>query len=538
MSEVKKEGRTEEEVEGDFEVVISIPEKKVGVDIPEDKIKALVELLDNLKWSKKTLLRYISTALRLRKLEKEYGKSFTALIKEYEKLSKEEVKIRYSIQQLLEKRNKIEEDLRLYMDQYNLTLEMVKRVASIIEELRKNGLNIEDLSKAVRVVNEFRKQGYDVEKIVSLISEFEELSKESERLKKEVEESRESLKKYLEERELLDKKLKEDYRLVKGLEDLKNEIDRLNMEKDKILLEISNYRRELEERKKELEELIGAKFEIAELKRILNEKKIELDSINKNIEVLRTELSELMGVENSTREIISKQKELSKKLEILEKEIKEKEEYGELLDGEIAAAYSILKLLQDPEGGTIEDLEALSHHINRLIKIKRGETIAQKPLEPYFLEKTRKALTDLIMPYIKKDFVPRWVFERVEKELKALSEKRVLLEEEIASLRRSIETRSKVEVPKPIERKEETSSILTAISEDGVVSELKTVSEGKKAKITCIYCKEHTLINLPTDDELEELASNKFKLRFKCGKCSKTYDLSPEIILRKVRGEV
>lgn len=538
MTEIEEKRLEEGRPEENFEIVIAVPESGVGIDIPRDKMKALIDLLDSLKWNKKMLLRYISIALRLRRLEKEYGKSFTILVKEYEKLSREEVKTRYSIQQLLEKRKKIEEDLRLYMDQYNITLDIVRKVAKIIEGLKELGLDIEDLNKALKIMKELKNHGYDIERILSSISDHESLSTENDRLRRQIQESREALEKIISEKEDLEKKLRESYGLVRGLEDLKNEVERLTAERERIFQQLSQYENKLEMVKKELEIFTGGKLEMEELDRALSEKKIELEDISRRVEELRTELSELIGVEKSTREIISKQKELSKRLELLEKEVQEKEKYGELLDGEIAAAYSILKLLQDPEGGGLEDLESLSQHIQRMIKIKRGETIAQKPLEPYFLEKTRKTLVDLIMPYVKKDFVPRWVFERVERELKALSEKRVLLEEEIASLKRSIEAKSKIEASRSVERKEEEAQkILTAISEEGIINDLKTLMEGKKARITCIYCGEYTLTNLPKDEELKELASKNWRLRFRCGRCGKTYDLPPEAILKKVRGE-
>ncbi len=538
-SEVKRGASLEKSTDEEFEVIIAVPEaEEAEIGLSKDKVRELVDLLDSIGWDKKTLKRYVSHALRLRRLEKEYGKKFNILVREYEKLSREEVKTRYAIEQLLEKRRKMEEDLKLYMEQYNITLESIKKTTSILEELKKNGLSLEDLDQATRFLKQLKNQGYDIQKIISLLSRYEDLSKELEKTDKELLEAREALQKLVEERKNLDNLLKEEYGLVEGLKNLRNEVDRLATERETLSNEISRYLEEVNKLKKELEDLTNIKFDLDEVTRILQERKNELESLDRKIEELRNELSELIGVEASTREILSKQKELLEKLDSLEKNIREKESYAELLDGEMAAAYSILRILQDPEGGSIEDLELLSQHLQKLIKVKKGEALAQKPLEPYFLERVRKTLIDLIMPYLKKDFVPRWVFERVEKELKMLSEKRITLEEEIASLRRSIEEKSRIEIPRPSEeKKSEVQNFLTAVSPEGAVTELKTVIEGKRARITCIYCKEATIVNLPSESELEEISSKNWRLRFKCSKCSKTYDIPADIILKRIRGE-
>lgn len=536
----EKARRREDNTSGEeFEVVIAIPEPmKIELGLPEDKVKELIELLDSLKWDKKTFQRYVTHALRLRKLEKEHRKTYSVLVKDYEKLTREEVKSRYAIQQLLEKRRKIEEDLKLYMEQYNLTLETVKKVVSIMEELRKNGLELEDLQRAMKFLKHVKDQAYDVGKIISQVSQHENLSQELKRLESELAEARESLEKIRHERETLDVLLREEYGLIEGLKNLKNDIERFSSERDRIYSELSGYREEVDKLKKEIEELTNIKFDIGRVNHLLQEKKNELEDLNKKVEELKHELSELIGVGASTREILSKQRELLEKVEALEKEIKNKESLIDLLDGEMAAAYSVLKLLQDPEGGAVEDLELLSQHLQKVIRVKKGEALAQKPLEPYFLERVRKTLIDLVMPYLKKDFVPRWVFERVEKELKLLSEKRISLEEEIASLRRSIEEKSRVEAVKQVEEKKvEAQSNLVAVSQDGQVSELKSLSEVRRARITCVFCREANIVALPSETELEELSSKNMKLRFKCSKCGKTYDFPPDVILKKVRGE-
>lgn len=527
----------DKDVGEEFEIIIAIPEAEPKPHIPANKLKDLIDLLDSLKWNRRTLLRYISSALRLRRLEKEYGRSFTTLVKDYERLSKEEVKLKYSIQQLHERRRKIEEDLKLYMEQHSLTLEAVKRTAAIADELRRSGLELGDLEKALKVIVELKGLGFDANRVTTLLSKYDSLSSQVKRLEDTIEEKKAELRRIESERERLSLKLKEEYGYVMELEKLSGELERLRVEKEALLGDLTSSREELERVRKDIESLLKAKFEISDLDTIIGDKRNMAAEMERKIEELKTELSELLEVDRSVREIISKRKELTERLEALEKEIREREEYLGLLEGELAAAYSVLRLLQDPEGGTLEDLESLHQHIGRLIKIRKGEAIAQRPLEPYFLEKARKALIDLVMPHIKKDFVPRWAFERVEKELKTLSEKRVMLEEEIASLRRMLEAREKPEEPRAVERKEEVPlPALIAVSPDGVVESLKTLIGKRKARITCIYCGEHVVTDLPSDEELESLVSRRWRLRFRCERCGKVYDIQPEAILRKVRG--
>jgi len=527
----------------EFEVVIAIPEKKeeLVIGLPREKIQQLIEIIDSLKWDKKTLIRYINYAIRLRKLEKEYGKSYHSLLREYEKLTKEEVKTRYMIQQLQEKRKRIEEDLSIYMSQYNLTLESVKKISSLLEALREHGLRLEELEKIVRVLQEFRQNNYDVDKIISIISKYEDLSKKMDELNREVSKAEEELRRLQLEKNSLQEIVQKTYGHIKNLEELEEAVKRLSEERSNLFQEISKYREDVDSLRREIEELTKMKFDISEVNKFLEKKRSELSSIEAEIGELKKTLSKLLQVSESIEEIIAKHEELSQNLRKLQNQIEEKEKYLELLENEMAAAYSILRLLQDPEGGTVEDLETLAQYIQKLIKIKRGEAIAQKSLEPYFLEKTRRLIVDLIMPYVKKDFVPKWVFERIERELKNLNEKRVMLEEEVASLRRVLEEKSRGTGPTPAPSLEvkpsETRVELQAIASDGSLRELETIGKGRKARITCIHCKQSTVVALPSEEELEKLSSGNFKLRFKCSGCSKTYDVSPDSILKRIRGE-
>lgn len=543
MSEVLSEGQDKlaGKTEDEFEIVVEVPERKeVGAPpgIPSEKLEALVELLEALKWDKKRLKRYVNQALRLRKLEREYGKSYVALVREYEKLTREEVKLQYSISQLLEKRKRVEEDLQLYMEQHRLTLELVRRMASILDALRKRGLEVEDLEKAVKVLEGFKELGHVPEKIISFLEKHGKVTEELARLEEEEDKKRKMIDELSQKFEELDRELKESYGLVEGLKVLKDEVRRLEEDKKRLEEELELLRGEAEKLREEVERLVGVKADVEEVNREITKRSEEAEKLREEVEKLKDEISELLEVRGSAEDAKTRLQELLSQIERLEERIEEKKSYAELLDGELAAAHTILRLFADPQGAGAEDLEILSQHIQRLAKVKRGEALAQRPLEPYFLEKMRKTIIDLIMPYLKKDFVPRWVFERLERELRTLNEKRVALEEEIASLRRSLEARHKVEVTRLPEekRKEEGEEALTSLTPEGEEERLKTLDEGKRAKIICIHCREATLTRLPTQEELEELSSKNWRLRFTCPKCGKSYEIDPDTILRKLRG--
>ena len=172
----------------DFEIIVAVPEEVEEIELPREKLKALIELLDTLNWDKRKLKRYVNAALRLRRLERERGKSYLSLFREYEKLSKEEVKLQYSISQLREKREKIEEDLRLYMEQHKLTLELVGRVASLISALEERGLGLEDLERGLNILENLKASGYDVDKLLEELSRHRRLSEEIGELETEVDE--------------------------------------------------------------------------------------------------------------------------------------------------------------------------------------------------------------------------------------------------------------------------------------------------------------------------------------------------------------
>jgi len=526
----------------DFEVIVATPEEKeVRTELPREKVEALLELLDSLGWDKRKLKRYINAALRLRRLERERGKSYLSLIREYEKLSKEEVKLQYSISQLKEKREKIEEDLKLYMEQHELTLELVGKIAALISAMRERGLKLDDLEKGVNVLENFNAMGYDARRVAEELSKYRNLLEELETVRGEVERMRAELGKLEEEKRALEEEIKETHGIMGGLEGLKGELERLGEERARVLEELERMKAEAERLRAEIAKLTGIRGSIEEVEVRLGEMRGKLERLIGEEAQLKREIGELMGVRGEAEEIRRKMEEARTELERLEKAVEEKKAYVDLLEGEMEAAYAMLRLFTDPQGADSEDLESLAQQLQTLAKVKRGEISVLRPLEPHLLEKARESIISLLMPYIRKELVPRKAFEKIENELKRLNEKRLALEEEVASLRRALELKRRIEVVSRPALKEQGEEIeasiegVVAVAPDGEVESLKTLSQGRRVRVTCPYCRNSSVRRIPVEDELEELASKRWRLRFSCESCGRFFEVDADAVLRRLK---
>lgn len=175
----------------------------------------------------------------------------------------------------------------------------------------------------------------------------------------------------------------------------------------------------------------------------------------------------------------------------------------------------------------MEDLEPLVTHLQRVLKIKRGELPALKPLEPHILNKVKEDLVSLIIPYVRGEFVPKKAFDQLEREVKRLREEREALMEELESLRKLVEART------PATPAEQPKLPLEAITPSGEVVGLKTLDRGRRFRIKCPSCGEISVAVSPATEELEELASKGYRLRFTC-RCGKTIIIPPDVLLKKL----
>lgn len=510
----------------DFELIVA-ESPQIETPIPREKLISFIKLAEDLGWNKARIKRYVTMALRLREIEKRYGKSYAALVKSYEKLVSDEVRLRYSIEQLMEKRRQMEEDFRLYMEQYKLTLEAVQSVGKLVEALRMRGLDLADLEKALKALGLMKEAGYDVEEIVNRLKNIESYEASIKELEKAIKEMGRSLEEVENEKKRLLKEVEEIHGVSGDLEDLKKAREALEESVKQAEAELNEVSKKLESARSELEALLGYRASFEETRKMLDELKSEADRLRGERDSLQNEVAQLLGSRADIEEIRKKLEVERERLAAIEKEIGDRQSYLEILEGELAAAYSILKLFTESGDIDVEDLEPLVTHLQRVVKIKRGELPALKPLEPHILSKVKEDLASLIMPYLRGEFVPKKAFDQLEKEAKRLREENGALKEELESLRKLVEAKppaAPAEHPKPL---------LEAIAPSGEVVELKTLDRGKRFRIKCPSCGEISVVVSPAAEELEELGSKGCKLRFTCG-CGKSIIVPPDVLLKKL----
>jgi len=509
-----------------FEVVVA-ETPRIEIAIPREKLLSFIKLAEELGWSKARIKRYITTALRLRELERRYGKSYAALVKSYEKLVADEVKLKYSIEQLMEKRRQMEEDLKLYMEQYKLTLEAVQSVGRLVGDLRARGLDLGDLEKALRALNFMKEAGYDVEEILNRLKNIESYESSIKELESAIEEMGRNLENLESEKKRLLKEIEEIHGIAGDLEDLKRAREALEESIKQAEAELYDVSRRLESTRSELDALLGYKASIEELRRMIKEFESEVERLRAERDSLRSEVAQLIGARANIEEIRRRMEEEQGRLAALEKEIENRQSYLEILEGELAAAYSILKLFAEPGAIDAEDLEPLVTHLQRILKIKRGELPALKPLEPHLLNKIREELVSLIIPYVRGEFAPKKAFDQLEKEVRRLREEKEALEEELSSLRKLVEAK-----PQAVQAEQPRPS-LEAIAPSGEAVKLRTLDQGRRFRIKCPSCGEISVVVSPTAEELEKLESSGCRLKFTCG-CGKSVMIPPDVLLRKL----
>ncbi|MEM3122737.1 MAG: hypothetical protein QW756_01470 [Nitrososphaerota archaeon] len=445
------------------------------------------------------LKRYLRAAKRLRELERRYGKSYHILLRDYEKKLRESVKLEYTLNELREKRSKIEEDLRIYLDQHKLTLENVNKTVRLMSALEKYGVTLEDLESFVRIVVRMKEMGWNTGEIIKVLESVETIKasvKELENERTRLESNVEALKNSIKEKE---QKLKE----LTGIEP--------------DIVSLAEVRNRLGE-------------EVKALERRLDEQAARLEELAKEYEVLA-------GMKGTAHEIYRELQERKSMLQRLDEEIARKSETVKVLEEEVEAARSLLTLLQEPETVRKEDLEALSHQLNNIVKVRSGELPMLKPLEEPLIQNARKRVVELVWPAIKNEFVPKWVFDKLEKEVKELVSRKSQLESEVEALTREKEELKRRLAEIPISRQPAPARV------DEGVARIFTLRDAgrelsateKKVNVKCTHCTTFNLMHLPTYDELQSAIAAKDRLVLSCTSCGKSISLDPSVLTRFYR---
>jgi len=513
----------------EFEVVI-VESPRIEFDIPRERLLAFIRLAEELGWDKARVKRYISTALRLRRIEREHGRSYASLVRSYQKLSSEEAKLRYAIEQLVEKRRRIEEDLRIYLEQHKLTLDLVQRIAKILEAMRRSGLEVDDLERSLNVIKSLKGAGYDVGEVLDRLKRVGVLEEEIRSLEERRIELEQEISSAEEAKRSILREIEEIHGLSGEISELMRAKGRLEEEVKRAEERLRDTMAKLESLKSELEEVLGSKATIEDLKLRIQQAEEELRRLEGEREELIRETAEMLGAKREIGEIRRRLEEERQKLEAVAKEVANREAYLEILEGEISAAHAILRIFADPQGVDVDDLESLIDHLQKILKIKRGELPALRALEPHMLNRVRESIISLIMPYIKSELVPKRLFDQLEREVRRLNERREALERELASLKQALEARVAERSTHP------RSPPLRAFGADGSPLELRTLDQGKKVRIICPVCKASSITSIPTREELEDLASKSCRLEFVCGECGNSLEIPLEILLKRVEG--
>ena len=431
------------------------------------------------------LKKYFKAAKRLRELERQYGKSYQVLLREYEKKFRESVKLEYQINELLEKRQKIEEDLKVYLEQHNLTLETVNKVVAILKKLQQYSLDVTDLENIARAAATIREMGLDVETV------FDKFAK---------------------------------------LEEVEQRLQRAGAEYESVLSKLEAVKRELESREAALRELINWTPEVESLAEVmqrleneirkLEEKKTEMGA---KVEELAQEYEALLGFKGSAEEVFKLVGEKKAELERLSEEVNKKRETVELLEEEVASARSLLMLLQNPEMVSKEDLETLIRQLTNIVNVKSGDLSMLKPLEKPLVENVRRRVVELIMPAIKNDLIPKWVFEKLEREFKEVVARKAQLEEEIERLKASISQQAGLKQPTSETEAQKPSMFFRLLKKMVYLTE----DSGIKIRLKCPYCQSINLVVLPSKQELENAMNDRDLLVLTCQSCGKDVSVDP-----------
>lgn len=453
--------------------------------LEEGETTELLTALKNMGVGPSQVKKYVKAALRLRELEKQYGKSYNVLVRDYEKKFRDSVKLEYTINELLEKRKRIEDDLKVYMEQHKLTLETINKVVAVLKTLEQYSVDVNNLENLAKTAAKMSQAGLDVKTV------FERFAR--------LEEAENSLKAVNEK--ILEQQMK--------LSQIQSEL----AEKEERLRKITQWMPELEN--------------LEQVRETLENKVSELETkhaeLSKKLEKMAKEYETLYGFKGDAEAVFKAIEEKKAELERLNDEIERKRETVEILEEEVSSARSLLMLLQNPELVRREDLETLSRQLANVASVKAGEIPILKPLEQPLVENVRKRVVELVLPVIKNDLIPRWVFEKLEKEFKEVVAKKAQLEEENEKLKTELQ-RYTAAKPVSSEAAPTQSAVFFRLRKKAI---LLQDDRGVRVRLKCPYCQSTNLLVLPSKMELERCMGDGELLVTTCNGCGKDISVDP-----------
>ena len=468
--------------------------EKLGLD--QKSLAELLEVFEMLEKQPSKLKRYINAALRLRQIERQTGKSFMTLSKEYEKMLRESIKLEYLINELREKRRRIEEDLNIYMEQQKVTLDLINKTSRILRELEKYGIPVEEIEKLTLAAQQFKELRYDAKNAVELLSRKKALEDE-----------------------------------IANLEATKHDLENQIKRKEEELKEVTARISAIMDVEQSYGAVVRKRDEIEEELRNLNERKTRLEQ---EIQILTGERSKLDDYKNTVKELENKIERKMAEIQRLDEELNQKREDLKVFEEEIDVARSLFTLMHNPEIASPDELEAIASHLSYIAKVKREGIVKPIQIEGQIAENARAKLVKLVMPAIENEFVPKWFFERVEEKLKEQIAKREELEMKVNQLKQQLMELRKQEQPKPEKpvKREEDEKVgefsVFRVQRSG--EPLKT--GGKKAKVVCPYCGSDNLVMMPFKEDLEDLINKREDLMLTCRSCNRDIVIDPTLVIK------
>lgn len=472
--------------------------KKVGIS-PE-KLEDFIAVAEGLSSGKFTKRELVAASTKLLGLEKEHGAPYKRILSDFDKKAKERARLEKTIQDLKFKQQRLEEELSIYLKQHELTLERIGKISKVNSLLREHGIDLNDAERLAALLSTLKELGFNATEVADFIAKTGSFKVAHAELEKKIAGAEEELEKLSSQRS-----------------DLEDEISRLLVTKPQAK-EIMTELEKLKNQKKRLEE--------------------EVELGDKHLRSLSSELEEFLEAKPEADKISEQIKDRKQRLEELEAKLDDARIEFENLGEDLNMTKAFLAYLTDPNTATTEEINSIIQQLTNVSKARQGELPTLKPLEGQISEKVRRRLVDLVIPVVRPDMVPKWAFEKLEKEYRELQDKRDQLLMETESLRKTLRTMEAAPTqpqPKPVERPVETKP---APSEE--VKYLMVESTGvavpsspsvRRIRIQCPSCKNTTPVWLPDRRELEELDGRGTRLKLDCPHCARTIPIDPKIIL-------
>lgn len=181
---------------------------------------------------------------------------------------------------------------------------------------------------------------------------------------------------------------------------------------------------------------------------------------------------------------------------------------------ELAALGRLFLTVMGSNQASFADLDALVSQVR-----SSGDVVVDRKVEKALIGRARRILAKTVSESLKELFVPRWVFDSLERELRSSYERLRHKEFEIERLKRIIKS--------SIGGEQEARLYVAT----GLLEEYPAGLSDTRAQLICPWCKELNLIRLPTRGEVEATSKGGWTFRLHCQGCSKTVDLSPSEVL-------